>query len=265
MSCRRRVSPLRHWFFLASTFTYQIYGNHQRGNVDDAFRARQAEWGAYPWNAQDHPEYGASTYNPHRDGSGICYSSQRRPLLTLRPGYITYLDRRGSGLRHFPADTHLLDWLTAKAIGFDVVTEHDLDREGAALLRPHCAVVTGSHPEYHTPNTLGALQEYVNSGGPSPILAAMASTGGSRPAPRSRMSSKFGAPKGGIRAWAAEPGEYFHALDRGYGGFVAAQWPAVANPLRRRVLGAGFVRGLPLPPHAGRCRSARRLDFRGYR
>ena len=67
--------------FLASTFTYQIYGNHQRGNVDDAFRARQAEWGAYPWNAQDHPEYGASTYNTHADGSGICYSSQRRPLL----------------------------------------------------------------------------------------------------------------------------------------------------------------------------------------
>ena len=83
--------------FLASTFTYQIYGNHQRGNVDDAFRARQAEWGAYPWNAQDHPEYGASTYNTHRDGSGICYSSQRRPLLTMRPGYITYFDRRGSG------------------------------------------------------------------------------------------------------------------------------------------------------------------------
>jgi len=106
--------------FLASTFTYQIYGNHQRGNVDDAFRARQAEWGAYPWNAQDHPEYGASTYNTHRDGSGICYSSQRRPLLTMRPGYITYFDRRGSGLRHFPADTHLLDWLTAKGIGFDV-------------------------------------------------------------------------------------------------------------------------------------------------
>ena len=39
--------------FLASTFTYQIYGNHRRGNVDEAFRARQAEWGAYPWNAQD--------------------------------------------------------------------------------------------------------------------------------------------------------------------------------------------------------------------
>jgi N,N-dimethylformamidase len=36
--------------YLAPTFTYQIYGNHQRGNVDEAF-ARQAEWRVYPWNA----------------------------------------------------------------------------------------------------------------------------------------------------------------------------------------------------------------------
>jgi N,N-dimethylformamidase len=76
--------------FLASTFTYQIYGNHQRNSVNDAFRARQAEWHAYPWNTDQHPEYGASTYNRHPDGSGICYSSLRRPLLTMRPGYITF-------------------------------------------------------------------------------------------------------------------------------------------------------------------------------
>jgi N,N-dimethylformamidase len=203
---------------LAPTFTYQIYGNHQRGNVDDAFRARQAEWGAYPWNAQHHPEYGASTYNTHRDGSGICYSSQRRPLLTMRPGYITYFDRRGSGLRHFPADTHLLDWLTAKGIGFDVVTDHDLDREGEALLRPYHAVVTGSHPEYHTPNTLTALQEYVDNGG------RLAYLGGNGFYWRIATSAEIPdvvevrRAEGGIRAWAAEPGEYFQGLDGGYGG-----------------------------------------------
>jgi N,N-dimethylformamidase len=123
--------------FLASTFTYQIYGNHRRGNTDAEFHARQAEWGAYPWNADQHPEYAASTYNVHLDGSGVCYSGMRRPLLTMRPGHITYLDKRGSGLRHFPADTHLIDWLTVKGIDFDIVTDHDLDREGVALLRPY--------------------------------------------------------------------------------------------------------------------------------
>src|SRR5262249_57079403 len=84
---------------------------------------------------------------------------------TMRPGYITFFDARGSGVRHFPADTHLLDWLRVKRIAFDVITDHDLDREGAALLRPYRAVATGSHPEYHTPNTLDALHHYVNGGG----------------------------------------------------------------------------------------------------
>jgi N,N-dimethylformamidase len=221
--------------FLASTFTYQIYGNHQRGNVDNAFRTRQAEWGAYPWNAQDHPEYGASTYNTHGDGSGICYSSQRRPLLTMRPGYITYFDQRGSGLRHFPADTHLVDWLTAKGIAFDVLTDHDLDREGAALLKPYRAVVTGSHPEYHTPNTLNALQEYVDRGG------RLAYLGGNGFYWRVATSAvipdviEVRRAEGGIRAWAAEPGEYFHALDGGYGGL----WRRNGRP-PQRLCGVGF-------------------------
>ena len=227
--------PTAPLLFLASTFTYQIYGNHQRGNVDDTFRARQAEWGAYPWNAQDHPEYGASTYNTHRDGSGICYSSQRRPLLTMRPGYITYFDRRGSGLRHFPADTHLMDWLTTKNIAFDVVTDHDLDREGAALLNSYRAVVTGSHPEYHTPNTLNALQEYVDGGG---RLAYLGGNGFYW-----RIATSAAIPdvvevrraEGGIRAWAAEPGEYFHSLDGGYGGL----WRRNGRP-PQMLCGVGF-------------------------
>jgi hypothetical protein len=77
--------------------------------------------------------------------------------------------------------------------------------DGAALV---------TYPEYHTPNTLMALQESVDSGGTaSPIWAATGSTGGSRPAPRSRMSSKSRRAEGGGRA-----GEYFQALDGGYGG-----------------------------------------------
>jgi N,N-dimethylformamidase len=226
------VAPL---VFLASTFTYQIYGNHQRFNVDDAFRARQAEWGAYRWNAQDHPEYAASTYNTHRDGSGICYSSQRRPLLTMRPGYITYCDRRGSGLRHFPADTHLIDWLTAKGIAFDVVTDHDLDREGTALLKPYRAVVTGSHPEYQTPNTLNALQDYVADGGRLAYLGGNGFYWKIATSTEVPDVVEIRRAEGGIRAWAAEPGEYFHALDGGYGGL----WRRNGRP-PQMLCGVGF-------------------------
>lgn len=221
--------------FLASTFTYQIYGNHRRGNTDAEFHGRQAAWGAYPWNADQHPEYAASTYNVHSDGSGVCYSSLRRPLLTMRPGYITYLDKRGSGLRHFPADTHLIDWLTVKGVEFDIVTDHDLDREGLALLQPYRAVVTGSHPEYHTPNTLDALQDYVGAGG---RLAYLGGNGFYW-----RIANSTAVPdvvevrraEGGIRAWAAEPGEYFHALDGAYGGL----WRRNGRP-PQALCGVGF-------------------------
>jgi N,N-dimethylformamidase len=227
-----RSKPLA---FLASTFTYQIYGNHRRGNTNAEFHDRQTAWGAYPSNADQHPEYAASTYNVHVDGSGVCYSSQRRPLLTMRPGYITYLDRRGSGLRHFPADTHLVDWLTVKGAEFDIVTDHDLDREGTTLLEPYRAVVTGSHPEYHTPNTLDAIRDYIGGGG---RLAYLGGNGfywriGNSAAVPDVVEVRRA--EGGIRAWAAEPGEYFHALDGGYGGL----WRRNGRP-PQMLCGVGF-------------------------
>jgi N,N-dimethylformamidase len=221
--------------YLASTFTYQIYGNHRRGNTDAEFHARQAEWGAYPHNADQHPEYAASTYTVHLDGSGVCYSSLRRPLLTMRPGYITYFDKRGSGLRHFPADTHLIDWLTVKGIDFDIVTDHDLDREGAALLRSYRAVVTGSHPEYHTPNTLNAIRDYVDGGGRLAYLGGNGFYWRIANSPTIPDVVEVRRAEGGIRAWAAEPGEYFHALDGGYGGL----WRRNGRP-PQMLCGVGF-------------------------
>src|SRR5699024_7468395 len=122
--------------FVASTLTYQAYGNHARSATDAAFRQRMAAWGAYPDHADDHLEDGRATYKRHRDGSGVCYSSRLRPVLTMRPRCLTFNDGRGSGLRHYPADTHLIDWLTTQGIAFDIVTDEDVDAEGAALLSP---------------------------------------------------------------------------------------------------------------------------------
>jgi len=138
-------------------------------------------------------------------------------------------------VRHFPADTHLIDWLTVKGIAFDVITDHDLDREGSVLLQPYRAVVTGSHPEYHTPNTLDALQDYINGGG------RLAYLGGNGFYWRIATSSaipdvlEIRRAEGGIRAWAAEPGEYFHALDGGYGGL----WRRNGRP-PQMLCGVGF-------------------------
>ena len=54
-----------------------------------------------------------SLYDFHSDGTGTCYSSFRRPLLSLRPGYDMPLI---SAPHQFNADLHLLDWLEAEGL-----------------------------------------------------------------------------------------------------------------------------------------------------
>jgi N,N-dimethylformamidase len=225
---------------VASTYTYQAYANHARGNTDASLRARMAAWGAYPHNPDDHPEYGRSTYNRHRDGSGICYSSRLRPVLTFRPRYLTFDDKRGSGLRHYPADTHLLDWLEHRGVRYDVVTDEDVDAEGAALLAPYACVLTGSHPEYHTARSLDAYAGYLDGGGRLVYLGGNGFYW--------RIATSAAVPgvievrraEGGIRAWDAQPGEYYHALDGTYGGL----WRRNGRPPQQLVAVGFSAQGL---------------------
>ncbi len=221
--------------FLASTFTYQAYFNHQRGNADDAYMARVAAWGAYPHNPDHVRGYGFSTYNRHPDGSGIALSSRLRPTLTMRPGFLTFNDARGSGLRHYPADSHITAWLAAKDIPFDVITDEDLDDEGVSLLRPYRAVLTGTHPEYHTERMLDALTAYRDGGGK---LAYLGGNGfywriARDPARPHRIEIRRA--EGGIRAWDAEPGEYHHQTDGQLGGL----WRRNRRP-PQALVGVGF-------------------------
>jgi N,N-dimethylformamidase len=226
--------------FLASTFTYQAYANHARKNCDEAYMARRAAWGAYPHNPQEHADYAYSTYNRHPDNSGVAFSSRLRPVLTWRPGFLTFNDARGSGLRHYPADTHLIAWANALGIPMDIITDEDLDNEGVELLRSYKVVLTGSHPEYHTVGTLDALQDYVGQGGRLCYL------GGNgfywRVARRADLPHviEVRRAEGGIRAWAAEPGEYYQQLDGAYGGL----WRRNGRP-PQLLAGIGFsVQGL---------------------
>jgi N,N-dimethylformamidase len=231
----KRGGPYAPIAFLAPTFTYQAYANHARGNADGAYHARAAAWGAYPHNPDQYPIYSQSTYNRHADTSGFCFSSRLRPMLTMRPGFLTFNDARGSGLRHYPADTHLLAWLEAKGFEFDVLTDEDLDDEGVDLLRPYATVLTGSHPEYHTIGTLDALAAYTGQGGRLVYL------GGNgfywRIARRADLKHviEIRRAEGGIRAWAAEPGEYHHALDGQLGGL----WRRSRRP-PQQLVGIGF-------------------------
>ena len=220
---------------LVPTFTYIVYANYARANTGEQYWERVRAWGATPHNPDQHPEYGISTYNRHSDGSGVSFSSRLRPILTMRSGFFSFVDDRGSGARHFPADTHLLSWLEAMGRRYDVVTDEDLHADGVDAIAGYKTVLTGSHPEYHTTQALDALKAYTDSGG------RLAYLGGNgfywKVAVNQSLEGVVEVRRGesGMRAWAAEPGEYFNALDGSYGGL----WRRNARPAHLLV-GNGF-------------------------
>ena len=236
-----RTAPIA---VLVSTFTYTIYGNHARPDwtrdprFKEDWKALAAAWDAYPHNPGDHAEYGLSTYNFHTDGSGISIASWHRPMLNVRIGYITYPhpELRGSGMRHFPADTHLTAWLEAKGYDYDIVTDQELHDEGVELLQGYPVVTTGSHPEYHTRETLDALQGYRDGGGRLCYLGGNGFYWKVALSPERRGVIEIRRGEGGIRAWAAESGEYYNQFDGEYGGL----WRRNGRP-PQHLSGVGFT------------------------
>ncbi|MDX1432773.1 MAG: DUF6605 domain-containing protein, partial [Gammaproteobacteria bacterium] len=192
--------------------------------------------GARPWTPDDHHDYGFSTDNHHSDGSGICYASRRRPMITTRSGYVTLPEPSGgSGLRHYPADTHLYDWMETMGHDFDVVTDEDLHAEGVDLISGYKVVMTGSHPEYHTEQTLDALEGYVARGGRLMYLGGNGFYWRVAVHPDIDGAVEIRRGEGGIRAWAAEPGEYYNSFDGAYGGLWRRSGRAP-----QRLAGVGF-------------------------
>jgi N,N-dimethylformamidase len=216
--CASPGQPKSKLCVLVSTFTYAIYGNHARPDFDPAWQDRMDAWGAYPYNPADYKHYGLSTYNYHSDGSGICHASHRRPLFNMRPGFLTFGGTPCSGLRHFQADSHLISWLHAKGIDYDLVTDLDLHNEGVAAIRGYSAVTTATHPEYHTEESLNALRDYRDGGGNLLYLGGNGFYWRIAIHHENESLLEIRRAEDGIRAWAAEPGEYYNAFDGKYGG-----------------------------------------------
>jgi N,N-dimethylformamidase len=110
----------------------------------------------------DHIEPGRSCYDTHGDGTPVRYSSRRRPLFNVRPGFPNWLT---GSYRHFPVDMYIVEWLEHVGLDYHIATDEDLEREGRALLDRYATVVTGSHPEYWTREGLDALDGYLKEGG----------------------------------------------------------------------------------------------------
>ncbi|MFK7963967.1 MAG: N,N-dimethylformamidase beta subunit family domain-containing protein [Burkholderiaceae bacterium] len=228
---------------LASTYTYTVYGNNARPEWDadpqwqQRWRDQAAQWQGYPYNPGDHREYGLSTYNLHPDNSGVSLVTWLRPMLNVRVGYVTFPDPqiRGSGLRHFPADTHLTAWLEHAGIDYDIITDVELDQEGIDLLGQYQVVLTGSHPEYHTREMLTALQMFRDQGGRFCYLGGNGFYWKIAKSDELPGVIEIRRGEGGIRAWASEPGEYYNQLDGEYGGL----WRRNGRP-PQQLCGVGF-------------------------
>ncbi len=225
--------------FLVPTASYLAYANdhnHLDGERAEVLMGRLLVYQQADLYLQEHRELGYSLYDTHADGSGVCYSSGLRPILNLRPKYASWLGAHGSGLWQFNADSHLIDWLEQEGVAVDFITDHDLEAEGVALLEPYRVVLTGTHPEYHSKRMSDAMLAWLERGGRLMYLGANGWYW--------RIAWHQSLPgvievrraEGGIRTWAAEPGEYHHSFSGEFGGL----WRRNGRP-PNVVVGLGFT------------------------
>lgn len=216
--------------FLASTASYIVYGNNRGRFVSSAaelYHGRLTIMDATDELFFSHPQVGLSTYDRHSDGSGVCYASRHRPLLNVRP----------TG-RHwnFNLDLFILDWLEHIGVPYDVITEEDLHEEGLGLLAPYAVVLTGSHPEYDSLEMLDALDAYTRRGGRLMYMGGNGFYWRIAHHPTRQGILEVRRAEGGVRAWDAEPGEYFHSFTGEYGGLWRRQGRAP-----QCLAGVGFI------------------------
>jgi len=180
-------------------------------------------------------ELGLSLYETHSDGTGVCHSSWRRPLLTLRP--TAY---KGNGpVWQFTGDMQLIDWLSRTGRSVDVVSDRDVHDGGAELLSRYRCVMTGSHPEYPSEEMLDAYESYVGTGG---RLMYMGGNGmywvtGYDPEDEQVIEIRRW---GATQAWCAAPGEYHLSFTGRLGG----PW-RFGGRAPQKTFGVGFVAAGP--------------------
>lgn len=224
--------------FLLPTASYMAYANeHMATNagVMELLSGRLAPLDKNSLFLNEHREYGGSCYDSHSDGSGVCYSSRLRPILNMRPKHISALGGDGSSLWQFNADTHITDWLETEGHDFDVITDEDLHHEGLALLKPYRVILSGTHPEYHSLQMWDAMKAYQNQGGRLMYMGANGWYWRVAFHPDCPGLMEVRRNEGGIRTWAADPGEYYHSFTGEYGGLWRNQGRAP-----QVMLGTGF-------------------------
>ena len=224
---------------LVPTFSYQVYGCFVRPGRGAEVFDRASAWGALTQTPDLNPQFGLSTYNYHADGSGVSIVSLHRPMLDTRPRQVSLMDPSpdGSGTGRIGCDSYLIDWLDRLGVACDVVTDHDLHEEGAALLAPYRVVIAAQHPEYHSERMMQALEDFLaaDRGGRLMYLGGNGFYWRAEPCEAAPHALEVRRAESGIRVWATEAGESYHAFGGGYGGL----WRRIGRPAHRLV-GNGF-------------------------
>ncbi len=222
-----KAAPTADIALLMPSCTYMAYANHRMLFEGADFVAARSRLRPEHEYLRNHPELGPSMYEKHSDGSGVMYSSRRRPNLQLRPGADGW---------NFTPDTDINAFMDHLALGHDVIADEDVHAEGLAALAPYRVIVTGSHPEYWSTAMLDALDQWQRSGGRLLYL------GGNGFYWRVAFSDAWpGAielrrAEDGVRNWQTDTGESYHSFNGEYGGM----WRRLGRA-PNELVGVGFA------------------------
>ncbi len=220
--------------FLVPTFSYLAYGNERHWwDLPDV----ESRLGGSAEKIVQAPERWAweqgllSCYDRHLDGTGCTHSSWLRPIVNFRADYHhPYI----GGPHQLSADVIILDWLDQEGIEVDLITDHDLHIEGAALLMGYRLVMTGSHPEYVSGPELNALDAFTARGGNLMYLGGNGFHAVVTTYPDSQHVMELRRGQAGATHWKTPPGETYHAATGEFGG----QW-LQHNRSPHRLFGVG--------------------------
>jgi N,N-dimethylformamidase len=218
---------------LLSTFTYLAYANEHVREGIIGFQGIRSWPSRQDLEISAHRDFGLSLYDRHADGTGVCYSSTRRPVLNLDPSYRFWLF---NGPVHLGEDLYLLDWLERAGHEYDIVTDHLLHTEGAAALEGYSVVLTGSHPEYSSRQLLDALEAHVDRGGHLMYLGGNGFYWVTSVDPAAPHVIEIRRGIAGTRVWESPPGECYHSTTGEPGGL----WRHRGRP-PNRLVGVGFA------------------------
>lgn len=221
---------------MMSTFTYLAYANEHLSfdaQIAQAIVAHTPVISGEDIEYNKLQEFGLSTYDHHSDGAGVCYSTWKRPIINIRPGY------RMAGMNFpwaLPADLSLLWWLEHAGYDYDLITDHDLDREGEAALTPYKTVINVTHPEYYSEGMLDGTEAYLRNGGRVMYLGGNGYYWVTASCPDDPACVEVRKLDAGSRAWQAEAGEGYLASSGERSGLWRSRGRAP-----QKLVGLGFT------------------------